>query len=137
MINFSRVCVTSSFGHEIRNLLITHDPEVNCLTVLFISKSFGTIIAGEAAREFKHLNIRNLFLTPVGHTVPYINETDCTVIYGSADPYFLQSDVDKISDSRKLIALPGADHSLEVGADYRASLGYLARVCEVAEAFLK
>ena len=55
--------------------------------VFFISKSFGTLIAGEITKRLKSVNIRNLFLTPVGATIPYINESDCTVVFGTADSH--------------------------------------------------
>ena len=204
-MNFSSVNVLSSFGHEIRNKLITHDQAADYLTVLFpggnntyehpllyypgnvafragsdllgieygyhhsgypcsfeifesslketlealrrcdiekyrrvifISKSFGTVIAGEATRQFGTVDIRNLFLTPIARTVPYINEIDCTVVYGTADPHFTQDDAGKITGGKQVIALPEADHSLQFGSDYRVSLEYLIRICEITEGFL-
>jgi len=107
-------------------------------SVSFISKSFGTIVAGEAARYFKTVNIRNMFLTPVASTIPYISDNACIVVYGTADPNFSQSHAAKISDnpSVKLLAIPGADHSLEIENDYRASLRILEQICENYGMFL-
>ena len=105
--------------------------------VSFISKSFGTIIAGEATRHFTSVKAHNLFLTPIARTIPYINEGDCTVIFGTADPLFSQDDADKISGNVQVISLPGADHSLTMDNDYRKSLDFLGDVCEIVNKFLK
>ena len=107
--------------------------------ISFISKSFGTLIAGEAAKRFPTAGIRHLFLTPISSSIPYIAGTDCTVIYGTADPHFTQNDAAQIADDPrvKLHALPGADHSLESRTDYRDSLRVLAKICGIYEDFLK
>lgn len=107
--------------------------------VYFISKSFGTLIAGETAQYFKAVDLRNLFLTPLAATVPYIAAAACTVIYGTADAYFLPKEAENISGLPhvKRITLPNATHSLEIENDYRASLDILSRLCVEYEQFLR
>ena len=106
--------------------------------VSFISKSFGTLIAGEAAKRFPAAGIRHLFLTPVPSTIRFISGTDCSVIYGAADHLFSKSDAAQIAYDPcvKLLVLPGAGHSLQIENDYRASLRLLAQICETYETFL-
>ena len=206
LISYSTIDVVSSFGHEIKNLFLMHEPKSTLLTVLFpgvnntcespllyygreaalqagsdvlgieygyrragrefssemyapslketmeairrcglekyrrvsfISKSFGTLIAGEITKQFTSSDILNFFLTPVPSTIPYITKAECTVVCGAADPYFSQKDVDKIAGNphMKLVIVPGADHSLAIENDYRASLQVLMQVCETYDAF--
>jgi len=207
MLNYNKVNVKSSFGHDINNWLITNAPEADHLLaffpgmmntcespllyyarevalqagcdalcieygygracvnfsdeffastldesaealrlckleqyrrVSFISKSFGTLIAGKAAERFPAVEIKHLFLTPVSHTVPFIQKGDCTVIYGAADSHFAESDAAQIAGVPKVqvVVLPGADHSLEIRGDFRASLRLLEQICGIYEAFV-
>lgn len=105
--------------------------------IYFISKSFGTLIAGEIAGQVCHLPIKSLYLTPLEDTVPYMSKTNCTVVAGDRDNLF--PDVFKLRDmgTVDLRVFPGAGHSLEVKDDYRKSLDILARVTDICHAFLQ
>lgn len=84
--------------------------------IIFISKSMGTLIAGEVARKLQR-QIKHVFLTPVNETVPYINDSNGIVIYGSNDPLFNSENLKKIElkANLKIIEIPKADHGLETG----------------------
>lgn len=83
--------------------------------VVFISKSLGTIIAGEV-HEKLGINIRHIYLTPIQGTIRYINNSEGIVIYGDNDEVF-RKDLSKqinLNNVRKVIEIPNADHSLMV-----------------------
>jgi hypothetical protein len=105
--------------------------------ISFVSKSFGTVVAGEAARRLAPLAVRHFFLTPVEVTLPYINESACTVVYGTGDPYLTAENAAKIIDSPTIhkIIIPNADHMLEIENDYKASLKILSGICEAYNKF--
>jgi len=104
--------------------------------LLFISKSFGTRIAGEIYGHFSHLPIRNLFLTPLEEVIPSISQANCTVIVGDKDPFF--PDITKISKMPNvdLHIFKNTAHSLEVEGDYKKSLEILSNICMVYENFI-
>jgi len=84
--------------------------------VVFISKSMGTVVAGEVHRKLQ-LQVKHIYLTPLFDTVPYINSTERIVIYGSEDSLFGDKALQQISPEHSygIIEIPGADHGLEVG----------------------
>ncbi|WP_223068292.1 hypothetical protein [Paenibacillus caui] len=85
-------------------------------TISFVSKSLGTLAAGQVGEIIGRDKVRQLFLTPINNTVPYIRESDCTVIYGTADPLFSSENVDYIHNLEhvKVRPIEHADHSLEL-----------------------
>ncbi|WP_438349959.1 alpha/beta hydrolase [Paenibacillus sp. FA6] len=82
--------------------------------VIFISKSLGTIIAGEVHRRLQ-VQINHIFLTPLVETIEFINTTNGIVIFGSKDPLFIVESVRQIESSQRIIEIPNADHGLETG----------------------
>ena len=56
--------------------------------VYFISKSLGTLFAGEISNQMGDCDIKNLFLTPIEKTVPYMINTNCISVTGSNDKAF-------------------------------------------------
>lgn len=82
--------------------------------VIFISKSLGTIVAGDVHRRLQS-NIYHVFLTPLVETIPFINTSDGVVIYGGNDPSFTQENATQIERNRKIIEIPNANHGLETG----------------------
>lgn len=82
--------------------------------VIFISKSLGTIIAGEVHRRLL-FNVYHVFLTPLAGTIPFINTSDGIVIYGGNDPSFTKDNAAQIEERQKTIEIPGANHGLETG----------------------
>jgi len=82
--------------------------------IVFISKSLGTIVAGEV-HEKLGIPIKHLFLTPIKDTIPYINRFKGVVVYGSKDEVFnheLANQI-KLDMATEVIEIPNANHSLE------------------------
>lgn len=104
--------------------------------VVFISKSMGTVVAGEVHRKLQ-LQVKHIFLTPVSETVPFINSTDRIVIYGSEDSLFGDEALQQIAPehSHGIIEIPGADHGLEVG-NVRENLSRLQLIVDLYVQFL-
>lgn len=104
--------------------------------VVFVSKSMGTALAGEAAKELG-VRARHIFLTPVGEALKYIKRGECIVISGKED---------RILDSRRLriycveqdIALKQFDdvgHSLEHVEDINVTFAILIVIVRMYMAF--
>lgn len=86
---------------------------------LFISKSMGTVIAGRSAEELGiQKKTSHLYITPLAETVPLIQQSQGTVIYGSSDPLFGEQHSSEISglNHMKVYRIDDANHSLEVGS---------------------
>ncbi|MGE7823285.1 alpha/beta hydrolase [Paenibacillus sp. NPDC093718] len=82
--------------------------------VVFISKSLGTIVAGEVHGKLG-IPIKHLFLTPIKDTIHYINKFNGLVVYGTEDEVFNkelanQINIDKV---REVIEIPNANHAFE------------------------
>ncbi|WP_178024126.1 alpha/beta hydrolase [uncultured Paenibacillus sp.] len=84
--------------------------------IVFISKSLGTVVAGEVHRKLgAGAKIRQIYLTPIPDTLPYIHGTRAVVVYGTKDDLFpaeLASRL-KASNQLKVVAIAGANHGLE------------------------
>lgn len=102
--------------------------------IYFISKSFGTSVAGEVSNLVGYDKVNNLFLTPTEETIPYILRSKCTVVSGEKDKHFTQANIDSIrrNSSVDLHIIDKAVHSLEIDDDYMESikiLEYITKVC--------
>jgi hypothetical protein len=86
--------------------------------LLFISKSMGSVIAGEIAASLKgRQQIEHLYLTPIPDALPLIGQSQGSVIYGGADPMFSEQHSRELAGLRniKIFRIDDANHSLEVG----------------------
>lgn len=83
--------------------------------ILFISKSVGTVTAGAFAGIY-HLNIHNIFYTPLEPTFQFI-QGDGIVFHGTDDPWAETALVKQACIERNLplYITEGANHSLETG----------------------
>ncbi|TVX96327.1 alpha/beta hydrolase [Cohnella terricola] len=104
--------------------------------VVFISKSLGTVVAGEVHCKLQR-PIRHLFLTPLIETIPFINRSCGIVIYGSNDPFFKPEDAGRIdlSGDIRRIEIPNADHAFETG-DVQENIAILQRLAKTYGEFL-
>ena len=96
-------------------------------SVLFVSKSVGTAVAGAYAQKH-HISCRHVLFTPVEATFDY-GITDAIVFHGTADPW---ADTEKIRKACRKAGLPlmiteDANHSLETG-DVERDIKTLRRV---------
>ena len=106
--------------------------------IYFISKSLGTVIAGEISKYIGYDKINNLFLTPIPSTIPYIVDSKCAVVVGSKDKFFSKEEIDKVKKypQVELRIIEGAAHSLEIDEDYMKSLEILIIVTKLCEDFI-
>ncbi|MNN26086.1 hypothetical protein D3C81_1395840 [compost metagenome] len=84
--------------------------------IIFVSKSMGTIIAGEIAKELGYDKIQHIYLTPLDQSVMYIQQSKGIVIYGTNDPMFSEEQAKLIEAiGIRVVPIKNASHSLEVG----------------------
>ena len=104
--------------------------------IYFISKSYGTLVAGEIADRLSAHSIKNLFLTPLEATLPYLAKQGCAIVMGTKDRLFPDiSRIESLSDVQ-LYKFGGANHSLEIDDSYEKSLEILAAVSKIYDTFL-
>lgn len=107
--------------------------------LIFVSKSIGTVIAGQVGEILGERVVRQLFLTPLPRTVPYIRNVPCMVVYETADPVFEAKEAEAVSglEHVRIYPLEGANHSLELGT-VQESVRLLGQISEwYAEFFAK
>ena len=102
--------------------------------VLFFSKSYGTVVAGLLENEVS-VKVRHVFLTPLNGTLPFIakGKNIDIVIAGTNDKY-MEADNIKAHCEREGIRLEliaGADHSLVIHGDARASVDALKKAVDL------
>jgi predicted alpha/beta-hydrolase family hydrolase len=105
--------------------------------VVFISKSLGTIVAGEVHGKLE-IPIKHLFLTPIKDTIHYINKFNGLVVYGTKDEVFNRELADQINldKVREVIEIPNANHSLETN-NVEESMEILSKLVRIYLDFLK
>lgn len=106
--------------------------------IYFISKSLGTIIAGEISKAIGYDKVSNLFLTPTMNAISYITNSKCTVVIGTKDKVFPKEYIEKVSNlpSVNLKVINDATHSLEIEDNYIKSLEILVDVAKLCESFV-
>ena len=98
--------------------------------ILFVSKSFGTLIAGELTASRPAAGAKNFFLTPLGDTLAYLSQPDCMAAAGDADGLVTDEQRCEMRSllGNRLLLFAGADHSLEVPGDPLAGISILGQV---------
>lgn len=101
------------------------------LSMVFVSKSMGTYIAGQAAQRLADIPVRHLFLTPAPAAIPLMQEQGGFVVVGGDDDVFPSHHIATIENcpGLSLTVLPGANHALEV-KDISRSLGMVEQVTD-------
>lgn len=101
--------------------------------ILFISKSLGTVVAGQLSKEYTW-DIQNIFLTPLKETIPYMGNSKDVTISGDHDPMMASDDLQWIQKQPITSYIyPNANHSLEVEDDPIQSIAYLQQVAKIYE----
>lgn len=108
----------------------------DCESVMFISKSIGTVVA-TAYADRQRINAKQILFTPLEFIDRFVREENGLVFYGSADPY---ADPDRIADickNKKLTShcIASANHSLETG-DIKKDIENLSFVIKRVEEYL-
>lgn len=104
--------------------------------VVFISKSIGTIVAGEVHGKLE-IPIQHLFLTPIKDTIYYINKFNGLVVYGTKDEVFSKEHANQINidNVREVIEIPNANHALETH-NVEESIEILSKLVRIYMEFL-
>ncbi|MEK3827637.1 alpha/beta hydrolase [Paenibacillus sp. FSL K6-1558] len=102
--------------------------------IVFISKSLGTIIAGEV-HEKLDMPIKHLFLTPIKDTIRYVNKFNGAVIYGTKDQAFSEELASKINEENEIVKIANANHSLETN-EVEESIEILKKLVKIYKDFL-
>ena len=103
--------------------------------ITFLSKSMGTVLAGEAAKKLK-IPAHHIYLTPLKTTLAYITkDTDCVVFSGTNDAHI---DANELSLHCRKNKIPckqykGVGHSLECGTEHKKTLQILADIINFYE----
>ena len=105
---------------------------------MFVSKSIGTVLAGYIREELKLKNVRNIYLTPLPDTLPYIEGKDSIVIAGTKDRFLDKEELKSFCNNNnvKLYQFEGLGHSLETD-DVEGSLRILKRVTDIIGEYIE
>lgn len=103
--------------------------------IVFLSKSMGTVLAGEAAKRFQ-IPARHIYLPPLKATLPYMEKnTDCVVFSGTNDAHINAEELSLHCRKNKIPCkqYKGVGHSLESGAGHKKTLQILADIMNFYE----
>ena len=103
--------------------------------VIFLSKSLGTIIAGQYAKEKNIPNLTQVFFTPVDKTLPYINKED--LIFAAEKDSYMEDTSLKLASFPHAHILPIQAHSLEDKEDELHSLKILETIMTTIQDFFQ
>lgn len=107
-------------------------------SVLFISKSIGTVVACRAAGKLP-CHPRHFLMTPIEATLSWLDRAEGMFVAGSADPYLDQGLLFRAVEMfpEKVGRLfPGCNHSLERKNDTLGNIHNLTQVLECLETML-
>jgi predicted alpha/beta-hydrolase family hydrolase len=106
--------------------------------IYFISKSLGTVVAGEVSKLMGYENKNNLFLTPTKDTIKHILISNCGIVVGTKDKFFTKDDIEAVRGPLVSVhIIEDAVHSLEVDDDYRKSIQILSEVTNICTDFVR
>jgi hypothetical protein len=107
-------------------------------SIIFISKSLGTVVAGQVAQFYGYDRIKHIFLTPIKPSIPNLLRSNGIVIYGTGDNQFGIEEVNKLRgfEELKIIAIENANHALEV-QDIEDSIEIIKTITGIYLNFLK
>lgn len=105
-------------------------------TILFVSKSIGTILAGIIAANLPK-NIKHIYLTPVNETLEFM-KGDIVVFSGKEDPMINIKDLVAECNNKEieLFLYDDCNHSMETG-DVNRDVKILSDITEKCQEFIK
>ncbi len=109
-------------------------------SVLFISKSLGTVLASRYAAEHGIMNVIHLCYTPVADTFEGLKKAGSGyVFHGLSDPWCgsstVYSNMNELTGKYNLFTFEGANHSLETG-DLNADIQIISKIVNFLVTFL-
>lgn len=106
--------------------------------VVFVSKSLGTVLAGYIREALGLKNVRNIYLTPLTETLPYIEKENSIVVAGTNDSFLPKDQLKAFCQEKqvKLYQMEGLGHSLETDK-IDTSLTVISNVSKIIEEFLE
>ncbi|MCH4284966.1 hypothetical protein DXA09_08170 [Absiella sp. AM54-8XD] len=129
----SKVLSSIAPAYEIAKEALNMINLTNYEKIIFISKSLGTVVAGQLSKEYT-MDIQNIFLTPLKETIPYMENSEDVTISGDHDPMLSCDNLQLIQEQPiTSFVFPNANHSLEVEKDPVQSIDYLHQVAKIYE----
>lgn len=129
----SKVLSSIAPAYEIAKEALNMINITNYEKIIFISKSLGTVVAGQLSKEYA-MDIQNIFLTPLKETIPYMENSEDVTISGDHDPMLSCDDLQLIQEQPiTSFVFPNTNHSLEVEKDPDQSIDYLHQVAKIYE----
>lgn len=108
-------------------------------SVLFISKSLGTVLASQYADEHGLKNVIHLCYTPVEDTFKGLKTGRGYVFHGLSDPWCssstVYSNMRTLTENYKLFTFENANHSLETG-DPGTDIQIIQKIADFITTFL-
>lgn len=102
--------------------------------IVFVSKSLGTVIAGWVEEQLC-IGARQIYLTPVKETLPYIrNGKNIKIVIAGTDDKYLDADILRkhcIKENIHLKQIEGAGHRLEVKGDVDKNIDILKEIVDL------
>lgn len=129
----SKVLSSIAPAYEIAKEALNMINITNYEKIIFISKSLGTVVAGQLSKEYA-MDIQNIFLTPLKETIPYMENNEDVTISGDHDPMLSSDDLQLIQEQPiTSFVFPNANHSLEMEKNPVQSIDYLHQVAKIYE----
>lgn len=129
----SKVLSSIAPAYEIAKEALNMINLTNYEKIIFISKSLGTVVAGQLSKEYT-MDIQNIFLTPLKETIPYMENSEDVTISGDHDPMLSSDDLQLIQEQPiTSFVFPNTNHSLEVEKNPVQSIDYLHQVAKIYE----
>lgn len=107
-----------------------------CDEVVFVSKSVGTVLAGWAASQLP-FPVRQIYLTPLEQTLPFIDPAKDQVVGAGDDPYLASDRLSAYCAGQgiSLTMYPGVGHRLEDKGNVHRTLQILTEIVELYEQY--
>ena len=109
--------------------------------IVFVSKSIGTVIAGWISARLEEENsgirIKNVFLSPLKGTFPYLESEDCIVYAGTKDRLLNADELKDFCEKHqiKLKVFEGAGHAIVKRDDPLESVRILGVIVQGMEEY--
>ncbi len=112
--------------------------------IILIGKSIGTLAMGEILTKYEKLKHADVvWLTPLLNQETLVEQmmklkNRSLMIAGTADPMYVEKNAKKIIENTntELLAIPNADHSMEIEGNVIESIQVMKKILESIKAFI-